>query len=126
MAKTVTAKLSRADITIAAQTGKPIPVVFVQEKTDIPAQLTVDAVAFKKWRLAEAKASAAKHEAEALRQMCGFPDTKGLALLLGVPPAVDSTKAAIIIDASGVPLGKVSVWWKAGFEMPASYSARVS
>lgn len=93
--------------------------------TTIPALITVNGPAFAKWRKAVDAASAAKKEADALRQECGFPDTDALRRMLGLTE-FGGKASAIVQDGNGKPIGKVSVFWKDAFEMPAGFSSRVS
>jgi hypothetical protein len=85
----------------------------------------VNGPAFAKWRKAVDAANAAKKEAETLKEVCGFPDTESLRRLLGVTEW-QTKGAAVIVDGNGKPVGKVSVFFKDAFVMPAGFSSRVS
>jgi len=90
----------------------------------VAALITVNGPAFAVWRKAHAAATAARKEADTLREACGFPSTESLVVMLGI--AQGGKASATVADGNGKPVGKVSVYWKDAFEMPAGFSSRVS
>lgn len=93
-------------------------------ETIIPASITVNAEAFAKWQKAKQAAQALAKEADALRMECGFPETETLVSLLGV--AECGKGSAVIVNGNGVPIGKVSVFWKDAYVVKAGFSSRIS
>lgn len=96
----------------------------VQTNAAVAALITVNGPAFAKWRKAVDAANAAKKEVDALKEVCGFPDTENLVSMLGL--AQGGKASATVADGNGKPIGKVSVYWKGAFEIPAGFSSRVS
>ena len=103
----------------------PVPAVFQLEAKLVSALLTVDGPAFARWRKADAKAKAAKKEADTLRMVCGFPSTEELVALLGAQPEGEA-RSGVIVDGNSVPVGKLSVFWRAAFETKAGFQSRIS
>lgn len=92
---------------------------------NIPAEITVRADAFRAYREAKQREAAAKKEAEAARAEAGIPSTDDLVKQLKLSKTNDKGEV-VIKDGNGVPIGKISVFWKNSFEMPAGYQSRVS
>jgi len=90
----------------------------------LPAQIQVSAESWHAWRAMHARAAAMTKESEALRALCGIPDTKDLAKLIGA--TAEAKADAVIIDGNGSPLGKVSVYWRDTYTVSASFVSRVS
>lgn len=105
-----------------AKSATPLPVTLA---SNVPAaQIIVSADAFRKWRELDAKAKAMTKEAEAAKTLCGFPDTDTLVKHLGVTP--ETSGAGVICDRNGAPLGRVTVFYRGAFEMPAAFVSRIS
>lgn len=90
----------------------------------VPADIIVKADAFRAYREAKARAAAAQKEADAARKLAGIPSTEDLVNQLDLSKG---EKGEVVIkDGNGVPMGKIAVFWKDGFEMPAGFQARIS
>jgi hypothetical protein len=96
----------------------------MQNTVNLPGQIQVSAENWHNWRAIHAKAQAMAKEADALRKVCGIPETADLVATLGATAELGAS--AVIIDGNGSPLGKVSVYWRDAYAVKATFVSRVS
>ena len=90
----------------------------------IPAQIEVEASAWRAYVIAKAKATAATKEAEVARLVIGLPDTAELVSLLGATEADGGS--AVLTDGNGAPLGKLAVSYRSAYAVKAGWVARLT
>ncbi len=92
--------------------------------SNVPAQIVVSAADWQAFNAAKCRAAAMAKEVEALRAVMGLPETAALVKALGA--TAETAAAAVIVDGNGLPLGKVSVFWRDAYEVKAGFASRVS
>lgn len=89
-----------------------------------PAVVQVSASAWQAYRKAQAIATAAQKDAEQLKAALGLPDASKLAYSLGLHTG---DKGEVIVqDGNSQAIGKISVFYYPGAQIPAAWRSRAS
>ena len=94
------------------------------ETKTVPALISVPADAWRAYLAAKARAAAAEKEAAAARMLLGIPETAELVALLGATE--ETSAAAVIVDGNGTPIGKASVYFRAGYAVKAGFVSKLT
>lgn len=88
----------------------------------VPAQITVCAEVWGRFIRAKSAAAAAEKEVKAVRAELGLPaDAAAACALFG-----DAFPEAVICDGNGRPVGKLTVFMRDAYTVPAGKSLRIS
>ena len=95
-------------------------------ETPVQVRITATAEDWHRYTQAKARAAAMEKEVKQIESALGIPDPNENASLGGVCAAGDAKVSARNVDGRGACLGKLSVFWFPGCQMPAGFRRRIS